>query len=466
MDNNTKIYSIQKTKEGNILAEIETTILNGLYKFSILGSNQKNINDTKDKIYSALRFQKIMNLKSDNKKITVNILPKNTENFDNVYDLSIALSLLKKTNRIQINTDSIVLGELSILGKIISTQNILSGIYQALENKIELIICTNKDINNICNTNLDLIKIITDSNLKFISADTLEEIIHKIDNKDYYNFINKNKSSIKNSYEKIIEYDKNILKVIFSLCTNNHLLICKNQKSSIFNFLKNLIFYKPFIRNNNILYLSNHLAIADDVLINDYISPYINIINFQTRESDIINELNKSIYGFNIIDNILNIDKNVLYNVKTKNKSSVICFYTPCPCENLNSIFNDGYNKCLCLQRNITRHLNKIKLISEGFFGFKINEDVYIDKLSVDEYINIHNFILDYKNNNYKNKFTKIEFYNKIIDELRDTNNIDLDKIIDLFMCMEKFLYIIKPDNKIRIENIIRIVRDLIKTDS
>jgi predicted ATPase with chaperone activity len=111
---NYKIYSIQIDSNQSRLIEIETIILNGLYRFSILGINQKHSSDTKDRIYSALRSQRLTNLKSNNKKITVNLIPTDIDKRANIYDLGIALSCLSCMGQIHINEDVLVLGKIYI----------------------------------------------------------------------------------------------------------------------------------------------------------------------------------------------------------------------------------------------------------------------------------------------------------------------------------------------------------------
>ena len=143
---NHKIYSTNLLPSSTSLIEIETVILNGLYRFSILGISQKNSSDIKDRVYSALRAQKLMNLKSDNKKITVNLLPTDVDKKGNTYDLGIALGCLVHMNQIEIYEDVLTVGELSIVGNIIPSNYILKTMHQAIENNIKCIVCSYFDI--------------------------------------------------------------------------------------------------------------------------------------------------------------------------------------------------------------------------------------------------------------------------------------------------------------------------------
>lgn len=467
-DNNIKIYSTQRTRDGFRLVEIETTILNGLYRFSILGINQKGVSDIKDKIYSSLRFQKILNLKSDNKKITVNIVPRLQDtNIDNIYDLAIAICLLNKMNKVTIDTPLIALGELTILGKILTNESIFGAIYQAIKNDIKIIICNKYDVENIINKKQNILEIIESNKIKFIVGDDLEELIKNIQNKNYYKFKNKDEFKIiECDYKFIINLNEDIIKIIFALSIKHHLLICKYYNSKNITFIRNLIFYQPIINAENLLYISNTTCERYANLSNKLVSPYINNVEINIKEDDLYHELNKSYFGFNIVENILNLDKNIINIIKHKNTSSVIAFYTPCPCGNLNLFFKDGYNKCLCLKRNIIRHLNKIEIIDDGFFDFKISNNEYDEELDQEDFININNFILKYKNTEqYNNIYNEDILYKYIKDNYNIKEINEINRMVKLSTFMEKFLYIIDPVKYIKVEDVVGLTIKLTKKD-
>lgn len=449
--NNKKIYSIQNTKDGTRLIEIETIILNGLYKFSILGTNQKNINDTKDRIYSALRSQKIINLKSNNKKITVNILPRSTDTLDNTYDLAIAIGLIKSMSDFMLQENIIAIGELSILGKIISTKNILKVLYNAKKNNIKMIICSTEDIDTISRSNINT------CGIKFVTGIDLEDLIINLRNKNYHIFDeNINKKHINNAVNTYHELNKNIYKCILALCTNRHILIEYVENSDMVNFIKNLIFYQTSLEEDDILYLANRINITDREIIDEYSIPHINIIDSQNTENEIDTGLERSCFGFNVISNIMEIDKNILNIVKKKNLSSVLSFYKTCPCGNNNNFFKeDNYElRCFCLQRNIVKYKQKIRLADNGFFDFHIiNTSEKTSDYTQGDYVNINKNISIYRKSDLKIDIKDEVWVSEYIySKLKKVSAEELNKVINLSKDIQKYHALFINKNMIDLE--------------
>lgn len=469
-----KIYSIQVEKNQSGLIEIESLILKGLYRFSILGINQRYSSDIKDRVYSALRSQKLINLKSDNKKITVNLLPTDVEKKSNIYDLGIALGCLCCMDQIIFNEDVLVMGELSILGNIIPTGYILKSIYQSIKNNIKIIICSDSDLKNIVIKDNDLIHLILKNNIKFITGETLSGLISNIKNGRFYIFTeieNKNIITYTNQNKNVSELkDNNILKIILSLCTGKNIFIEKIKDSYIQKFITNLIYYNQKINTNNILKISDILTNNDTEILHKYTYPIISKLDNQSKSDDLVKCLNESTFGFNIIDNFINTSDESFSIIKNNYKSSIICFYDPCPCGN-NNIFFDNYHndRCFCLQRNILRYKQKLHRQENGFFDF------YIDKINqvnltytVEDYININNII-----NTFKDIDFEISINQKSLKTIQDYSDyyeiMDLKKIIIVVKDLKKLMYIITKqhnnDDTLITKQDIDFVIDLLKKD-
>ena len=443
-----KIYSIQTHSNNLELVEIETIILRGLYRFSILGINQKNSSDIKDRVYSALRSQKLTNLKSENKKITVNLLPNNIEKKGNTYDLPIALSCLFCTEETDFNQNILAIGELSILGNIIPSKKILKCLYVAIKKDIKVIICSTSDLKIIDNTKYNFYEIINKNNIKFIVGDNLNEIIYNIKNLKYYNFVHKCNKNINDYFltkklNKINIEDNNIIKIILGICCRRNIFIENIHNSYIKNFIKNLIYYSDSIYNNEILKISNNLNEVDEDIINNYTKPYVYIVDNQANENIILLGLNRSLFGINIIEDIIKIAEDKFYFIKNNFKSTILCFYNTCLCGNNNTFFNKSIdNRCLCLQRNIVRYRQKIKRIENNFFDFYINDLINKElTYTFDDYININNFI-----NFFRNTELNIKIDNKLKKEIdlimqkNLVNNMDhKDNIIKLAKDIKKY---------------------------
>jgi hypothetical protein len=170
----------------------------------------------------------------------------------------------------------------------------------------------------------------------------------------------------------------------------------------------------------------------------------ISILNSITQKQDIVELLNESIFGFNIIENFTTLSEDSFYTIKKYHLSSILCFYNPCPCGNNNFFFNKNINeRCFCLQRNILRYRQKLYRLENDFFDFHIrNIDDSNLLYDIKDYIYINKIINTFRN-------TKIDIFfddkiNSIIESYGHTYEmVDLDKIIKLAKDIRKLEYTI-----------------------
>ena len=117
-----------RLKSGGVLGidgfevDVEVDISNGLPQISIVGLPDKAINEAKDRVRSALKnsgFQIPL------KRITINLSPSYLKKQGTFYDLPIALGIIKLSNGINIPEDFVIMGELSLDGKINSVKGVL-----------------------------------------------------------------------------------------------------------------------------------------------------------------------------------------------------------------------------------------------------------------------------------------------------------------------------------------------------
>lgn len=470
--NNQKIYSIQVGLNQSGLIDIETIILNGLYRFSILGIKQKNSSDTKDRIYSALRSQKLINLKSDNKKITVNLLPTIIEKKTNIYDLGITLGCLSCMNQIKLNESIIAVGELSILGNIIPTGFLLKSIYQAIKNNIKTVICSRLDLDAINISSNNLQQLIEINNIKIIVGEYLDELVQNIRDEKYHVFKTKtNKNLISppltiDQPRSVEILNDDILKIILALCTKRNIFIENKKESYIKKFIKNLIYYNQKLNDYELLIMADRLNINDRNILELYTYPKVSILDNQVQKNDLMIMLNESMFGFNIIENFLNINEESMYVIKKNYSSSIICFYNSCPCGNGNTFFNNINNeRCFCIQRNILKYKQSVKKIENGFFDFHINNinNVKTEYLSND-YIIVNNIISTFRNillQVEEGEFVKI--FREGNTELYEMNY--LDNIIDLAKDICKLNHIINKDDLVLSKDNIQQAIDLFRKD-
>ncbi len=108
--------------EGAVV-EVEVDLSPGLPSFAIVGLGDKAVQEARERVRSAIRNSYY---KFPNRRITVNLAPADLKKEGPAYDLPIAIGILMSSG--QLNTDlagSILLGELSLDGKLRHTHGIL-----------------------------------------------------------------------------------------------------------------------------------------------------------------------------------------------------------------------------------------------------------------------------------------------------------------------------------------------------
>jgi Predicted ATPase with chaperone activity len=103
------------------LVDVEIDFSPGLPQFNIVGLPDKAINEAKDRVRSAL---KNVGFQLPSKRITVNLAPSHLKKQGTLYDLPIAVGILKLSGVLNVGEETVFLGELSLDGKV----NPVSGV--------------------------------------------------------------------------------------------------------------------------------------------------------------------------------------------------------------------------------------------------------------------------------------------------------------------------------------------------
>jgi len=117
-----------RIKSGGVLGiegfevDVEVDISNGLTQFSIVGLPDKAINEAKDRVRSAL---KNTGFHLPVKRITVNLSPSHLKKQGTFYDLPMALGIIRLSTGLDFPEDYVVMGELSLDGKINPVKGVL-----------------------------------------------------------------------------------------------------------------------------------------------------------------------------------------------------------------------------------------------------------------------------------------------------------------------------------------------------
>jgi len=114
--------------------EVEVDIGRGLPSFSIVGLPDKAIDESKDRVRSAIKNS---GLEFPDKRLTVNLAPADIKKEGPTYDLPIAVSILLAGEQISSDSiskkDDIFIGELSLSGEVRAVSGILPSIIAAKE---------------------------------------------------------------------------------------------------------------------------------------------------------------------------------------------------------------------------------------------------------------------------------------------------------------------------------------------
>ncbi len=345
MTSSNTIFTIQTNPENteNIVG-IETVITNGLYKFTLLGIQSKFASDTKDRVYSALRSSKLLNLKSDNRKIIVNLSPDDTDKKEGFYDLGIALSLLSCIDKNIPNIPCITLGGLSISGKILPSKRLKQGIYTAYANNIRFIICSSDDIEYLSESNTQLLR---SFNIEIFHAETLKDIVEILKTKDFDSVTPCKAGDVHSEITKHVkqplldfsQLDPLTRAALIALCGGHHLLIQTSLTRSVKELCESISQWKHY----NQFGIEIYNAFRDKLLDSNGIFPYT------------------------CIENIKNQSKNKVESIQSPYKGSVLALYTPCSCGYQYSFFesNTPERKCICSRRTILQHK---RYIESSFF--------------------------------------------------------------------------------------------------
>jgi len=130
-----KIYSAQAELISAQKVDVEVDISNGLYSFSVVGLGDKAINESKDRIASAIKYSGFKSPKQKNQKVVISLAPANLKKMGVSFDLPMAVAYLAASKEIFFDPqEKIFVGELSLNGQTRKTQGIMQITYFAKQN--------------------------------------------------------------------------------------------------------------------------------------------------------------------------------------------------------------------------------------------------------------------------------------------------------------------------------------------
>lgn len=340
------IFSIQTSKTSReSIVNIETVIAKGLYRFTLLGMQAKYASDTKDRVYAALRSSDLLNLKSDNRKIIINMSPDETDKSEGIYDLGIALSLLSCIDKKLPEQHIIAIGGLSLTGKITASRRLLQAIYTAYIHNIEYIACSTEDLRF-----LDplLIKQLDNYNIRFVADQTLKGLIQKL-------------KTIPFAQQDKLLQNKTIKKTVIE---------SGDFKFSTLNDLNRALLI-AIAGGHNILIQSPAIKFIREACEDLSQNQINNGLGFEAysafSEKSTDNHTKTDIL---YIENIKTLHKHNLISIDLGIKNSILALYTPCICGYQYAFFDPHASdrRCICSKRAVLQHKRHIESTYFDFF--------------------------------------------------------------------------------------------------
>ena len=125
------VYTVQPQILGGTIVRIEADLSRGLHSFSIVGLAGKAIEESKDRVSSAIKHSGFDSPKSKNQKITISLSPADLKKEGPLFDLPIAIAYLVASGEVESDDDTIYIGELGLDGKLRPVRGVLNVVMTA-----------------------------------------------------------------------------------------------------------------------------------------------------------------------------------------------------------------------------------------------------------------------------------------------------------------------------------------------
>lgn len=128
----SKVYSAQTNLLNAEIIDIEVDLSRGLHSFSIVGLANKSVDESKDRVSSAIKNSGWKSPKNKNQKVVVSLAPADLKKEGPLFDLPIAIAYLIASEDITAKTkNKLFVGELSLDGELRPVKGILPITRQA-----------------------------------------------------------------------------------------------------------------------------------------------------------------------------------------------------------------------------------------------------------------------------------------------------------------------------------------------
>lgn len=129
----SKVFSAQNFLLESHIVDIEVDLSRGLYSFSIVGLGDKAVDESRDRISSAIKNSGFESPKQKNEKVVISLAPADIKKEGSHFDLGIAIAYLIAAEELHCEkiSDYVFLGELSLDGMVRPTHGVLPLVCEA-----------------------------------------------------------------------------------------------------------------------------------------------------------------------------------------------------------------------------------------------------------------------------------------------------------------------------------------------
>lgn len=122
----SKLYCAQPDSLHGKIVSVEIDISRGMHSFSLVGMASRSVDESRDRVSSAIKNSGFTSPKTKNEKLVVSLAPAELKKDGAYYDLAIALGYLLSSGEVDFDpTGKVFLGELSLDGTTKSVRGIL-----------------------------------------------------------------------------------------------------------------------------------------------------------------------------------------------------------------------------------------------------------------------------------------------------------------------------------------------------
>lgn len=167
-----RIHSAQATPTSVHDIRVEADVCRGLYSFSIVGIPDQAVEESKDRVTSALRNSGFTSPKTEHQKVTISLSPAQLKKEGAHFDIPIAIAYLVASGQIKPkNIDDILfVGELGLDGSLQKTKGVFPTILHAIKHNISEIFIPIQNAG----------EVLENKNVKVYGVETLRELVDHI----------------------------------------------------------------------------------------------------------------------------------------------------------------------------------------------------------------------------------------------------------------------------------------------